>query len=349
MKSTELRAANDRECNVFSEVWRILEHRKMKMGNSGHAGWIALAILAVTLPGTASQQHVANAKNESMAIERGKYLVDAVAICFECHSERDFSKPGWPIPRGRAGGGRILWGEGTPDQVVAPNISPDKATGIGTWTDREIIRAIRDGVGRKGRPLNPEMPSRYFRQLSDTDLASIVAYLRSIPSVHRRLPKMKPYVPGKSTPTIAMDTLQLKRTSDRVKLGEYLVRLGGCETCHTPTNTSGYIKGLEFAGGTVFRHDEQAAASSNLTPDPSGISYYDERRFLEVIRTGRVGARPLLSAMPWWFYRNMTEQDLKAVFAYLQALPPVQHRIDNGANPTLCRKCGNQHGLGNEN
>jgi mono/diheme cytochrome c family protein len=320
----------------------------MKVGE-GQAGWIAVAVLAVILSGSACRQHVANAGNENTAIERGKYLVEAVAICFECHSERDFSKPGWPIPTGRIGGGRILWGEGTPDQVVAPNISSDKATGIGTWTDQEIVRAIRDGVGRNGQLLNPEMPSRYFRRLSDSELHSIVVYLRSIPPVYQRLPRMKSYLPGNSRPTIAMDTLQLKGISERVKRGEYLVGLGGCETCHTPTNTNGYIKGLEFAGGTVFRHDDQAAASSNLTPDPSGINYYDEQRFLEVIRTGRVGARPLLSAMPWLFYRNMTDQDLKAVFAYLQALPPVRHRIDNGANPTPCPKCGNQHGLGNEN
>jgi len=303
----------------------------------------------MVVPRAISQQRSAKAKDRNTDVERGKYLVEAVAICFECHSERDFIKPGWPIPRGRAGGGRILWGEGTPAPVIAPNISPDKTTGIGAWTDQEIIRAIRDGVGRNGQPLNPEMPSRYFHQLSDGELTSIITYLRSIPPVHHRLPRMKEYVPSNAGPTIAMDGLQLKYSSDQVKRGEHLVRLAGCETCHTPTNGNGYIKGLEFAGGTVFRHGHQAAATSNLTPDASGISYYDETKFLQVIRTGRVGARPLLSAMPWLFYRNMTDEDLKAIFAYLQALPPVQHRVDNKATPTLCRKCGNQHGLGSEN
>lgn len=74
---------------------------------------------------------VSGTSNQVPSLSRGKYLVEAVTICFECHSERDFTKPGWPIPPGRAGSGRILWGGGTPEQVVAPNISPDKDTGIG--------------------------------------------------------------------------------------------------------------------------------------------------------------------------------------------------------------------------
>ncbi|HXJ94425.1 MAG TPA: hypothetical protein VMT20_16385 [Terriglobia bacterium] len=281
--------------------------------------------------------------------DRGRYLVEAVAICFECHSERDFSKPGWPIPPGRVGGGRILSGEGSADQIVAQNISPDPATGIGKWSDREILRAIRDGIGRDGRQLNPEMPSRYFRSLSHEQLVSIVAYLRSIPPVVHSLPKMKPYSAAGHPLTIAMDSVRLTQTSAKIRWGEFLVRIGGCETCHTPTDRKGYIRGLEFAGGTVFRHGSEVAASANLTPDPSGISYYFESQFIEVMRTGRVGARILDSAMPCLFYRNMTDGDLIAMFAYLQALPPVAHNVDNTEPPTKCRKCGNTHGLGDQN
>jgi mono/diheme cytochrome c family protein len=282
-------------------------------------------------------------------LEEGKYLVESVTICFECHSERDFSQPGWPIPPGRAGSGRILWGEGSPNQVVASNITPDKSTGIGTWSDEEIIRAIRDGVGKNGRVLNPEMPSRYFRSLDDVELRSIVMYLRTIPPVSNRLPEMAKYVPGKHPPAIAMDKIRLTKESSKVKRGEHLVRLAGCETCHTPNNEDGFIRGLEFAGGKVFSHGEQSAATPNLTPDPSGISYYDEERFIAVVRTGKVGAREINSAMPWYFYRHLTDADLKAIFAYLQALPPVKHQVDNSEPPTKCAKCGFVHGLGDRN
>jgi hypothetical protein len=292
---------------------------------------------------------IAGNSKQLPTLGRGKYLVESVAICFECHSERDFSKPGWPIPPGRVGGGRVLSGEGTPEPVVAPNISPDATTGIGGWSDDEIIRAIREGVGRDGRLLNPEMPYRYFRGLNSVELRSIVMYLRSIPAVSHALSKMAKYEPRKHPPTVAMDSIRLTSSSNTVKRGEYLVRLGGCETCHTPTNQEGFIPGMEFAGGTVFRHDNQADASSNLTPDPSGIGAMNEHKFIQIIRTGKSGTRALNSAMPWYFYRDMTDSDLKSVFVYLKALPPVSHKIDNPQQPTLCPKCCNQHGLGDQN
>jgi mono/diheme cytochrome c family protein len=280
----------------------------------------------------------------------GEYLVESVTICFECHSERDFSKPGWPIPTGRKGSGRVLRGEGRPDAIVARNISPDKEAGIGAWTDEEIKRAIVAGVGRDGRQLHPEMPYGYFNLLSASELDAIVKYLRSIPPVKNALPKMAAYVPGPNPPRVAMDRIPLTAHSSAIQRGQYLVRLAGCETCHTPRNAEGFIKGMDFAGGSVFRHgDEQAAASSNLTPDPTGIAQYNGQQFVEVMRTGRSRGRLLHSAMPWHFYRNMTDSDLKAIFAYLNALPAIPHEIDNLQPPSFCPKCRNEHGLGDRN
>jgi cytochrome c553 len=309
--------------------------------------FIVLAAAAFIAPTIVS--HAAKGSNRGATLEQGKYLVESVTICFECHSERDFSKPGWPIPPRRVGSGRILGGEGSPNQIIAPNITQDAATGIGNWSDEEIVRAIKDGVGKNGRLLNPEMPSRYFHSLGDDEIQSVVLYLRSIPPVRNQLPEMAKYVLGKHPPTIAMDSIRLTNTSTMVMRGARLVRLAGCETCHTPANEDGFIHGLEFAGGTVFRRGDQAAASSNLTPDPSGIGYYNESLFLKVVKTGRAGARPIFSAMPWHFYRNLTDADLRAIFAYLQALPPIKHRVDNTEPPTRCAKCGNTHGFGNRN
>ena len=280
----------------------------------------------------------------------GEYLVESVAICFECHSERDFSKPGWPIPPGRKGSGRILRGEGTPDIIVAPNISPDNETGIGAWTDEEIKRAIIGGIGPDGRQLHPEMPYHYFNLLSAAELDAIVKYLRSIPSVKNSLPQMPHYVPGPNPPKVSMDSIQLTAHSDQVKRGQYLVRLAGCETCHTPRNSQGFIPGMEFAGGSVFRHaNDEPDAASNLTPDLTGIANSTEQQFVAIIRSGHSASRQINSAMPWLFYRNMTDSDLSAIFAYLKALPPIRHKIDNSQPPSPCPKCRNSHGLGNQN
>jgi hypothetical protein len=90
-------------------------------------------------------------------------------------------------------------------------------------------------------------------------------------------------------------------------------------------------------------------ASANITPDPSGISYYDEDLFIQAIRTGKVRARQLSPMMPYMFYRNYNDDDLKAIFAYLRTLKPIRHRVDNSLPPTYCRVCGLRHGGGDQN
>jgi hypothetical protein len=109
------------------------------------------------------------------------------------------------------------------------------------------------------------------------------------------------------------------------------------------------LAALDLAGGFLLRGPWGEAASANLTPDPSGIPYYDEALFLEVMRTGYAKARKLNQIMPWWNFRNLTDDDLKAMFAYLRTVPAVKHRVDNSAPPTLCRICGMRHGAGDQN
>ena len=90
-------------------------------------------------------------------------------------------------------------------------------------------------------------------------------------------------------------------------------------------------------------------ASANLTPSPNGIPYYNEDLFLETMRTGRVRERQLSDVMPWGHYRKMTDEDLKAVFAYLKTLKPIDHYVDNALAATACAKCGLPHGGGERN
>jgi hypothetical protein len=106
---------------------------------------------------------------------------------------------------------------------------------------------------------------------------------------------------------------------------------------------------MDFAGGFILEGPWGKVASANITPDPSGISYYKEALFVQTIRTGYVKARELNQIMPWWHYRNLTDDDLKAMFAYLRTLKPVKHRVDNTEPPTLCKLCGSRHGLGDRN
>jgi hypothetical protein len=106
---------------------------------------------------------------------------------------------------------------------------------------------------------------------------------------------------------------------------------------------------MDFAGGFRFVGPWGNVASANITPDPSGIAYYDEALFLNVMRTGQVKARKLSPIMPVMIYKNLTDYDLKAIFAFLRTTKPVKHRVDNAEPATECKLCKQKHGKGNEN
>lgn len=285
-------------------------------------------------------------------LERGRYIVEGPAHCFQCHSELDWERPGAQPKQGKKGAGTIFIEDGM-EWLVAPNITPDRETGAGNWTDEQFARAIREGIGHDGRRLFPMMPYMNFRQMSDEDLASVVVYLRSIDPVRNAVPKtMLPDVVKRSLPPHQPigERVAGPDMSNSVERGKYLVTLGNCVSCHTPMNKQGQpLMQLAFAGGMHFKGPWGEVTSANITPDASGISYYDETLFVKTLRTGQVGARKLNSIMPWGYFRNMTDDDLKAIFAYLRTVTPVQHRIDNTEEPTVCEICGGRHGYGDKN
>jgi len=284
--------------------------------------------------------------------ERGRYLVESLAHCFQCHSEVDWQTPGAQPKAGRRGAGTIFVEDGM-QWLVAPNITPDLETGAGKWTDEQFARAIREGIGHDGRRLFPMMPYMNFRQMSDEDLASVIVYVRSVDPVRNVVPKtaipelIKGSLPPHQPITGPVGGPDI---SNPIARGQYLVTLGNCLSCHTPMNNKGQpIMQLAFGGGMKFKGPWGEVTSANITPDPSGISYYDEALFVKTLRTGQVGARKLNSVMPWGYFRNMTDEDLKAIFAYLRTLKPVQHRVDNTEEPTECEVCGGRHGFGDRN
>ena len=107
---------------------------------------------------------------------------------------------------------------------------------------------------------------------------------------------------------------------------------------------------LTYAGGFLLdTFDGKKIAAANITPDASGIPYYDETIFVQTMRTGQLGARKINPTMPWGSYRNMTDDDLKSLFAFIKTLKPVRHNVDNSVEPTICPLCGYKHGLGEKN
>ena len=287
-------------------------------------------------------------------LERGRYIATALSGCIYCHSQHNWAAPGTPVVPGSEGSGSIQPETDLPGRIVASNLTPDPETGAGRWTDDQLARAIREGIGHDGRALFPMMPYIHFREMSDEDLASVIVYLRSLPAVRNELPKTEIIFPVKylirSAPEqVTMPVSEGVDSSDLVQRGSRLVNLAGCVDCHTPTEKGQSVPGMEYAGGAILAGPWGSVASANLTPDATGIPYYDETLFLKVIRTGYVKARALSAIMPVMVYKNLTDGDLKAMFAYLRTVKPVRHRVDNTEAAVECKLCRQKHGAGAAN
>ncbi|MBX3279523.1 MAG: cytochrome c [Acidobacteria bacterium] len=284
-------------------------------------------------------------------LERGQYLAESVMGCFYCHSERDWTAAGTPPIESKKGAGAVF--HGGPGKLYAPNITPDTETGIGKWSDDAIARAIREGISLDGHALFPIMPYPNYASLPDEDLASLIVYLRSIPAVRNEVPRSEIVFPVSrimnTFPQPIESEVPPPDLTDPVKRGEHIARQASCADCHTPNDRGTPIPGMTLAGGFLLEEPPGRVTSTNITSDASGIAGYDEETFLKVMRTGNVGGRMLNPTMPWALYGRMTDDDLKALYAYLRSVPPVKHKIDNTAPPTMCRLCKANHGLGKEN
>ena len=284
-------------------------------------------------------------------LEHGKYLASG---CRYCHSPHDWKAPGTPFLADMAFSGEVEPYEDLPGRIVAPNLTPDKETGAGTWTDDMLARAIREGVGHDGRALFPLMPYQNFRELSDEDVASLVVYLRSVPAVHHELPKTEIIFPVKylirSVPEpLTSPVADIIPDTEPQKYAAHMTRIAGCGDCHTPQVRGEEVKGMAFAGGQPLIGPWGRVASANITPDDTGIKAFTEEAFSQAVRTDTVNGQTLSPAMPSMSYKNLNDGDVKAIFSYLQLAKPVKHVVDNTLPPTECKLCRQRHGGGDQN
>jgi mono/diheme cytochrome c family protein len=220
----------------------------------------------------------------------------------------------------------------------APNLTPDKETGIGNLTDAEIARTLRHSVGSDGRYILEFMP---FQDISDTDMTAIISFLRSQPAIKHPVKRSKYNFFGKAIFTLMnVQPLGPKGTPPATiaqeatpAYGKYLVySVANCYGCHTERNLqTGEFVGKDLAGGMLFEPDVfsegYAYMSPNLTPDTkTGITaLWSEEAFVNRFRTGRVHQG---SPMPWGAFSRMDETDIRAIYNYLQSLEPVERRIE---------------------
>ena len=254
------------------------------------------------------------------SIERGKYLMDGVVACGNCHIARD--PTGQPLfDKGLSGG--LLFDE-SPFKAYAANITPDPETGIGKWTDAQLAKAIREGIRPDKRVIGPPMPIEFYRHISDADLAAIIAYLRAQPPVKNAVTKSQYNMPLPPAYGPPITSVAMPNPADRVKYGEYLANIGHCMECHTPRNQQGMLVREKLgAGGQAINGPWGQSVSRNLTPDASGLKDWSDAQIAKAIRTGtdREG-HPYKPPMAFDFYKNINDSDMGALIAYLRSLNP---------------------------
>ena len=273
-------------------------------------------------------------------IARGNYLFNTLLDCNGCHSERDFSRLGGPFDPAERGKGAAVQLEGLPGKVFAPNITPDKETGIGNWTDGEKIRAIREGISKDGHMLFPMMPYTGYRYLSDEDVQALVAYMNTLPPVRNTVSRTSITFPTsvliKGVPAPLTRPIPPVDTDGGEIYGEYLVSVAGCEDCHTQQKRGQPDPAMQFAGGRVFASPQGTVVSANITPDKeTGIGNWDFIRFRDRMRSFRTYRHADLpkagperyTLMPFEAYVDLMENDLEAIFLYLRSRRPITNAV----------------------
>lgn len=283
--------------------------------------FVRLALAATLLYGAAvcSQDSA-----DKALLERGAYLVNGVVACGNCHSSR--------TPEGRFIEGMELAGNFVIEEpgfrAYAANITPDIRTGIGSWTDAEIIRAVREGIRPDGQVMGPPMAFPFYRDISDNDMLAIVAYLRSVPAVEHEVPRSTytMELPPNWGPPVGI--VPDVSHADIVAYGAYLVGpLGHCTDCHTPLVKGQHDFSRIGAGGNLFRAPFGlgfTTLASNITQHPElGLGDWSDAEIKQAITAG-IGrnGQQFLPFMGFSFYAKISEGDLDAIVAYMRTIPP---------------------------
>jgi mono/diheme cytochrome c family protein len=272
-------------------------------------------------------------------LERGRFLAEVLVGCMDCHSSHRNDVYGWPVDPATYGEGGLAFDQklGFPGKVCAQNITQDMETGIGGWTDGEIMRAVREGVAKDGHALFPMMPYQGLRAMSDEDMRSVVVYLRSVKPVHKQTPEVQLDFPVnyliKLAPRPLDGPVPTPTPSDGLAYGKYLTVLAGCVECHTQHEKGDPVAGMEFAGGWVLSMPWGRVVTLNITPDPeTGIGNMTREQFIGRFKAFE-GMQPTSAApgrntiMPWLTMAKLPESDLGAIYDYLRTVKPIKNKI----------------------
>lgn len=257
--------------------------------------------------------------NAEQSVERGEYLVRGPAGCGNCHTPQT---PEGPDMSEELGGFMV---EKNPAfEAWAVNITPGGR--VASWTDDELAKAIREGIRPDGSVIGPPMPMSLYRGLSDDDLYSIVAFLRTVPASRNETPFSTYNIPLPPAYGPPVQSVSAPPQSVSVEYGEYLAGpVAHCIECHTPMGERGPMFDTHLgAGGFEFHGPWGTSVSPNLTSHEDGLAGYSDADLKTMITKGiRPDGSRMLPPMGYHHYAAMTENDLDAVVLYLRQLPPL--------------------------
>ncbi|HEY2990647.1 MAG TPA: cytochrome c [Candidatus Binatia bacterium] len=275
---------------------------------------------------------VSNARGqESSALaEKGQYVFSLTGGC-ACHSP----PKGTPL----AGGREFPLPLG---KVYSTNLTSDKETGLGNWSDQQIHDATIKGIRADGAKLLPVMPYEAYSGMAEEDLKALTAYLRTLKPVRKPTPQLKTWVPfyrplatfiwakffGRSF------TSSPKAPQSGVERGRYLVEhVAFCGDCHTPRNFIGAPERKLYLAGAKKGQGPFGAEVPNITPDKeTGIGGWSRSDIAELLISGTKpdldNVQGLMAEVVEAGYKNMRKEDALAIADYLKSVPPVKNKVE---------------------
>lgn len=282
------------------------------------AAVIAIALSVVYLVSEQRLNQTFQVELEPIEVQSTEELIDQgehIAVirgCTDCHSQ-DL-------------GGSIIVEDPMIGTIASANLTSGQGGVASAYSDAALARAIRHGVDHQAGGLLI-MPSEEYFILSDGDVAALIAYIRSLPPVDRSQPEPQLtlmaralYIAGQ-LPPLAAEVIdhsaphpQAPAPAANAAYGQYLA--SSCIGCH----------GADYGGGTVPGAPPDSPQAANLTP-AGELSQWSEAEFMETLRTGVTpnGEQLDPSVMPWPGFAQMSDLELKALWAFLQSLPPVEN------------------------
>jgi len=289
----------------------------------------------------------ASSEYQDAQLEHGKYIA-SIAGCPVCHTsyKAEYQDPAKltleqiqtlafnevnALDQNKLLAGGRVFQLGPIGNLLTRNLTPDKETGLGTWTTDQIKVAVKTGMAIDGKMLFPVMPYHAYNGMADADVDAVIAYLQSVNAVSNKIPE-------RTISTAGMQPLPYKAgivapdPSDKAKRGEYLVNsVLSCTDCHTPVDPATGAPQMDqyLAGHQPYEGPWGIVYGGNITPDKTtGIGNWTNDEVKRALTTGvrKDGRRLIL--MPWFVYSNLTAEDADAVVYYLKnVLPAVSDQV----------------------